>query len=43
MLWSDPENTPHPQLRATQLMLRRLGWVLAVTALVGAVLASRAG
>ncbi|MGW6483897.1 morphogenic membrane protein MmpB [Streptomyces sp. NPDC055059] len=30
MLWSDPENEPPEELRETQAMLRRAGFVLAV-------------
>ncbi|MFF8591208.1 morphogenic membrane protein MmpB [Streptomyces sp. NPDC015220] len=29
MLWSDPENEPPEELRATQAMLRRLGFLMA--------------
>jgi hypothetical protein len=42
MLWSDPENKPPAELRATQEMLGRLGWILAVAVVVTAVLASQA-
>ncbi|MDO0926051.1 hypothetical protein QQY24_11690 [Streptomyces sp. TG1A-8] len=30
MLWSDPENEPPEELRATQAMLRRLGLLVAL-------------
>lgn len=30
MLWSDPENEPPEELRNTQIMLRRLGLLLAL-------------
>ncbi|WP_372345961.1 morphogenic membrane protein MmpB [Streptomyces sp. KL116D] len=34
MLWSDPENEPPKELRETQEMLRRAGFVLALAMLV---------
>jgi hypothetical protein len=30
MLWSDPDNEPPEELRETQLMLRRLGILMAL-------------
>ncbi|MER5440219.1 hypothetical protein [Streptomyces sp. NPDC002790] len=30
MLWSDPENEPPEELRETQAMLRRAGFVVAL-------------
>lgn len=30
MLWSDPENEPPKELRETQVMLRRLGVLMAL-------------
>ncbi|CAL9509484.1 MULTISPECIES: morphogenic membrane protein MmpB [Streptomyces] len=30
MLWSDPADEPPEELRTTQAMLRRAGWLLAV-------------
>jgi hypothetical protein len=30
MLWSDPENEPPKELRDTQLMIRRLGLLMAL-------------
>jgi hypothetical protein len=30
MLWSDPENEPPEELRGTQEMLRRLGFLMAL-------------
>ncbi|MCX4643542.1 morphogenic membrane protein MmpB [Streptomyces sp. NPDC056121] len=34
MLWSDPENEPPEELRETQAMLRRAGFVLAVAMVI---------
>jgi hypothetical protein len=34
MLWSDPENEPSEELRATQAMLHRAGVVLALAILI---------
>ncbi|MFG2193194.1 morphogenic membrane protein MmpB [Streptomyces sp. NPDC048639] len=34
MLWSDPPDETPQELRDTEAMLRRAGWVLAVVALV---------
>ncbi|MET7931875.1 morphogenic membrane protein MmpB [Streptomyces sp. NPDC058293] len=34
MLWSDPENEPPEDLRETQAMLRRAGFVLAVAMVI---------
>ncbi|WP_261950209.1 morphogenic membrane protein MmpB [Streptomyces somaliensis] len=34
MLWSDPENEPPEEMRATQAMLRRAGVLLALAMLV---------
>ncbi|MGX2994976.1 morphogenic membrane protein MmpB [Streptomyces sp. JNUCC 64] len=31
MLWSDPHDEPPEEMRATQGMLRRAGWLLALT------------
>ncbi|WP_274388973.1 morphogenic membrane protein MmpB [Streptomyces cavernae] len=38
MLWSDPENEPPEELRDTQVMLRRLGILLALAMVLGMVL-----
>ncbi|MFJ9864355.1 morphogenic membrane protein MmpB [Streptomyces sp. NPDC101165] len=35
MLWSDPENEPPEELRDTQEMLRRLGFVMALAMFLG--------
>ncbi|MGW2745302.1 morphogenic membrane protein MmpB [Streptomyces sp. NPDC001450] len=35
MLWSDPEDEPPKELRDTQEMLRRLGFVMALAMLLG--------
>lgn len=40
MLWSDPDDRPPAELRATQAMLRRLGWLLALAVVISAALAS---
>ncbi|MFB7332120.1 morphogenic membrane protein MmpB [Streptomyces adustus] len=34
MLWSDPENEPPQELREMQLMLRRLGVLMALAMVV---------
>ncbi|MGX1548459.1 morphogenic membrane protein MmpB [Streptomyces adustus] len=34
MLWSDPENEPPEELREMQLMLRRLGVLMALAMVV---------
>ncbi|MFD7921540.1 morphogenic membrane protein MmpB [Streptomyces sp. NPDC059740] len=34
MLWSEPPDEPPPELRETQAMLRRVGVVVAVAAVV---------
>ncbi|WP_282615257.1 morphogenic membrane protein MmpB [Streptomyces sp. GESEQ-4] len=34
MLWSDPENEPPKELRETQQMLRRLGFLIALAMLL---------
>ncbi|MDO0935902.1 hypothetical protein QQY66_31005 [Streptomyces sp. DG2A-72] len=34
MLWSDPENEPPEELRETQQMLRRLGFLMALAMLL---------
>ncbi|MET7544092.1 hypothetical protein [Streptomyces sp. NPDC005507] len=34
MLWSDPENEPPEELRETQAMLHRAGFVLAVAMVI---------
>ncbi|WP_262985482.1 morphogenic membrane protein MmpB [Streptomyces antnestii] len=34
MLWSDPENEPPKELRETQAMLRRAGFVLALAMVI---------
>ncbi|MFE9994483.1 morphogenic membrane protein MmpB [Streptomyces avermitilis] len=34
MLWSDPENEPPEELRETQDMLRRLGFLMALAMLL---------
>ncbi|MDT9680843.1 hypothetical protein RND61_01880 [Streptomyces sp. TRM76323] len=34
MLWSDPENEPPEEMRATQAMLRRAGVLLALAMFV---------
>ncbi|MEV1078906.1 hypothetical protein AB0I98_11735 [Streptomyces sp. NPDC050211] len=34
MLWSDPENEPPKELRETQRMLRRLGFLMALAMLL---------
>ncbi|HET6635985.1 MAG TPA: hypothetical protein VFH77_13285 [Streptomyces sp.] len=39
MLWSDPDDEPHEELRAAQEMLRRLGRLLAVVVLAALLLA----
>ncbi|MFE2097727.1 MULTISPECIES: morphogenic membrane protein MmpB [unclassified Streptomyces] len=38
MLWSDPENEPPEELRDTQEMLRRLGFVMALAMLLGMIM-----
>ncbi|MFF3555523.1 morphogenic membrane protein MmpB [Streptomyces tsukubensis] len=35
MLWSDPENEPPEELRETQAMLRRAGFLLALAMVLG--------
>ncbi|MFE1314233.1 MULTISPECIES: morphogenic membrane protein MmpB [unclassified Streptomyces] len=35
MLWSDPEDEPPKELRDTQEMLRRLGFVMALAMFLG--------
>ncbi|MGV9311539.1 morphogenic membrane protein MmpB [Streptomyces sp. NPDC003691] len=35
MLWSDPENEPPKELRETQAMLRRAGFLLALAMVLG--------
>lgn len=39
VLWSDPDDEPHEELRAVQAMLRRLGRLLAVVVLASLLLA----
>lgn len=39
MLWSDPDDEPPEELRATQIMVRRLGLVLALAMVLGMFLA----
>ncbi|MER5601474.1 morphogenic membrane protein MmpB [Streptomyces sp. NPDC002265] len=38
MLWSDPENEPPPELREMQLMLRRLGVLMALAMVLAMIL-----
>ncbi|MFJ8229622.1 morphogenic membrane protein MmpB [Streptomyces sp. NPDC094448] len=35
MLWSDPENEPPEELRETQAMMRRAGFLLALAMVLG--------
>ncbi|MFD7710764.1 morphogenic membrane protein MmpB [Streptomyces sp. NPDC059785] len=38
MLWSDPENEPPKELRDTQVMLRRLGVLVALAMVLAMIL-----
>jgi len=43
MLWSDPDNEPPEELRETQLMLRRLGILMALAMVLAMIVLGLAG
>ncbi|MFE2418650.1 morphogenic membrane protein MmpB [Streptomyces hokutonensis] len=43
MLWSDPENEPPKELRETELMLRRLGILMALAMVLAMIVIGLSG
>ncbi|MDV9173377.1 hypothetical protein R6V09_25150 [Streptomyces sp. W16] len=43
MLWSDPKNEPPDELRETQLMLRRLGVIMALAMVLAMIVLGLSG
>ena len=43
MLWSDPDNEPPEELRETQVMLRRLGLLMALAMVLAMIVLGLAG